>query len=326
MWKGILWVSLTAVLLTTGSVPLVSAAPSRTGESNSQSNALASTNLFMTNPSARVSTLCSTSPDLPGGIYKGKGGAFVEDWSNGNLLWCSGGIAKVIGTAPPGGRSSGYYGMAGISTSTGLVLVLDTFGARGLWFCDGASSSGCIAQSALITLPSSFCTAQVYGYCNPDGIVLDNQLNVYYADSLNDDVVECTASSEYQTCEVLETLTPQFTVETSNLFIDPSGNIWVTDSSNYGYIWENGALKYTIGQTVTAITMSKANPEKTLQLYIAVDCIHIHTCTPTHILDLTDGDSIPTKLKGASDIVGLSSSLQFTDGYSQAVYSTKDKV
>src|SRR5215467_6370303 len=74
-------------------------------------------------PSNRLaSTLCGPGPETPSGIYAGPGGgAFVENANSGELLWCAAGSSSVIAEPPQVGE---YFGMAGVSTSIGLVLVL----------------------------------------------------------------------------------------------------------------------------------------------------------------------------------------------------------
>jgi hypothetical protein len=159
------------------------------------------------------------------------------------------------------------------------------------------------------------------GFCNPFGTTLDNKLDVYYADELNGVVVECTSVSGYGTCTVLENLYPE---EPINLFLFPqvsNGNLWVSDYSCNGYVWLNGVVKYTVGDQLEGITLSTANPSHTLHVYVGDD----GACTSSvpHVVDLTDGLSLPTPFTGAGEIPGLTPVFQLTTG-GATVYVTQD--
>jgi hypothetical protein len=165
---------------------------------------------------ASIRVLCGTS-SLPGlknptGIYAGKDGAFVEDQA-GEILWCSGATSKpvVVVHVPRGASDQDYFGMAGITTSSGATtLILSDSGEgninAGFYMCIGATSSGCGNETGYIALPLGFCSRWSLTGCRPYGLALDKSLNVYYADPTNGVVVECTFASGYQTCSVLESL------------------------------------------------------------------------------------------------------------------------
>lgn len=264
----------------------------------------------------KVKTLCSV--ERPSGVYPGSnGGVYVEDLETGDLFWCASGTATLL-AAPPV-SSAVYVGMAGVKTSQGLVLVLVSMAPPGIWFCTGATSTGCKSQSAFTQLPSGFCNAMTSG-CSPYGVSLDKKLNIYYADPFNEVVVTCTKASGYQTCTTVENLAPY---APSGIFRDGSGNLWVSDLSCNGKVWENGVVKFTLGTALGAITMSTANPSKTNHLYVAVTA---RGCTGiAHIQDLTDGNSLPTPFSDNSMIFGLTTKLQFTGYDTQMVYKTTDK-
>jgi hypothetical protein len=210
--------------------------------------------------------------------------------------------------------------MSGVKTSLGLVLVLTSYGTTpaGMWFCIGATSSGCDLQTSFIPLPADFCSGEHLKSCDPFGAALDGRLNVYYADGENAQVVKCTYASAYKTCSVIETL--------SNLpygiFRTSTGDIWVSDFSCAGLVWKNGIVKHAVGDSLQGITVSKVNPHKSSHVYVGVTggC----TATAAHILDLNDGTSLPSPLGGYSEIPGLTTKLQFSAFQVGAVYLAKD--
>jgi hypothetical protein len=260
----------------------------------------------------------------------------VEDYDSGNVYWCKSGSENQVDGAPGGNIGQGFNGMAGVSTGFGTVLAIDlgSFGESGAipaYFCVGAVpmsanfpycsiSGNFVAGLGAGTTP--FCKNQPKGNCYPDGVALDKKLNFYYADHQNMDVVKCTYASQYQSCSVLKSLTPY---APDNLFIDSSGNIWVSDSSCTGNVWKDSGgvwtVKYKVGDFLDAITMSSANPTKTPHLYVADT--GLCSDTAAHIIDLTDGKSLPTPFAFATDIPGLSTGLQFTS-LGPNVYSTTD--
>jgi hypothetical protein len=268
-----------------------------------------------------VKTICTTGSEIPTGIYPGpSNGVFVEDSNTGDLLWCGMVEPIIIATPPAGGAGSGYYtGMAGVKTSLGLVLVLDSIvSPTGMWFCEGATPSGCSIQSTFITFPSAFCASQPTGVCHPNGIALDGKLNIYYADGMNADVVKCTYASAYQSCTVLEYLTGFAPV---GIFRTSSGDLWVSDVSCSGEVWKNGVVQFTVFEALDSITISSSNPSKSPHVYVGVS--GLCTSTAAHIQDLTDGKPLPTPLTGPTDLYGLTTKLQFTAG-NNAVYFVKD--
>jgi hypothetical protein len=256
-----------------------------------------------------VKLLCSTGTDLTG-IYQGPGGgAFVVDVFTGDLIWCASGVSSVIAT-PPNGTALGYYGMAGVHTGIGLVLVLSDNYDKGFWFCFGATPSGCAIESTFIHLPSGFCSSLTSGNCYEQGVAMDNKLNLYFADVSNGIVFKCTYASAYQSCTVLENLG----YEPIYIFRDSSGNLWVSDYSSTGNVWKNGVVKYTVGQSLYGITVSKANSVKAYHVYVSIG--------DGGIEDLNDGKFLPT---ASSDYVTLTSTLQYAGFYSGSVYKTSDK-
>jgi hypothetical protein len=230
----------------------------------------------------------------------------------------------MISSVPTGGSSLGYFGMGGVKTTTfGLVLVLtNTNGA--LWICKHATSSGCGSKSKFITLPSSFCSTEPKGSCNPDGTALDKSLNLYYVDSANVQLVECTASSHYQSCSVLPA-SSSLTGAPEGLFLQGS-TFYVSDSSCTGTVWKGTKSSLSIlgtdGDGIESITVSKNNPLNTPHVYGAYS--GFCTNTAAHIVDVTDDTSLPSPFTTATEIIGLDSRLQFTTFDPGAAYRTTD--
>ena len=273
-----------------------------------------------------VRQLCAVSVST--GVYAGDGaggGAFVEDWMTGNLVWCNSGVAKVIAIPPAGYSSIGYGGMGGVMYCSGalckpqLVLVMLSWWTEGFYFCYGATPSGCGSSSPFIPLPIGFCTSMRYETCGPYAAALDRKLNLYYADSLNGVVAECYAPT-YASCTVLEDLYPYVPI---GIFLTANGNLWVSDFSCTGNVWLNGVVEYTVGDGLESITMSSANPSHALHVYVGDTGMCSES--PAHVLDVTDGDSMPTPFGGPNEIPDVTPVLQFTSAFVGAVFVTQDR-
>ena len=204
--------------------------------------------------------------------------------------------------------------------SVGLVLVLANWDLHGVWFCFGATPTGCSVQSTFIILPVAFCSKMRAAYCNPDGSVLDSNLNLYYADVVNDIVVECNYASAYKSCTILEDFYPS---GPQTIFVDSTGNLWVSDNSCAGTVWKNGVVQYTVGDELEGIVLNNANPAKALHTYVGDT--GFCTNSAAHIIDLTDRSSLPTPFNGPTHTAGISTTLQFTaDTAIEKVYSVQD--
>jgi hypothetical protein len=282
-------------------------------------------------------TLCSSIPgsDDAGGIYPATGGAFVEDFDKGNLVFCNASThaSKTIAFAPSGGSGGGYSGMGGVTTSTfGLVLALtdDNYASQlsgpGLWLCKHASTSGCGKQSSFIFLPSTFCSSEPARRCFPTGTALDSSLNLYYADPDNAQVVECTAASKYQSCTSLPGSSAFSSYAPTGLFLHGT-TFYVADNSCAGKVWKGTKSSFSViaslGESLDSITVSTKNPSLSLHVYVGVNgkCF---SGDKALIIDLKDSRLLPTPFTSSADIYGLDSSLQFTSV--STTYQTTDTI
>jgi hypothetical protein len=304
--------SMVLVLLISVSVPTVFA-------SNQAHNIGAVKPLSPSNPFCDPVTI-NPSP----GIYAGpKGGVYFADQYAGGIWFCtSKGVISFVG-GPPSGAPTGFYydGLNGVvSKDFGLVLVVMNINIPGFWLCIGATTTGCTIVSQMITLPSGFCSTQPTGGCSPWGVVMDKKLNVYYADPYNQDVVKCTYSSQYRTCTEIENLSGSSPEE---LTFDPSGNLWVTDASTAGNVWENGVLQYSLSAPLGGIVWSKDNAAKTLQLYIAIDG-GTATFPNAFVFDVTDDHILTPTFSGSSIFYSLTSNLQVSASSGDVIYQMTD--
>ena len=226
---------------------------------------------------ASATTLCPSIPnypnDFPTKVFPDStGGAFVET-GDGNLVFCGSGTTTTIATNPE--PSAPWDGMGGVNTAIyGTVLALTSYAptpGSGLWICYGASSSGCaFGTSAFIVLPSSFCSTEPAGYCEPIGTALDSSLNLYHVDYANAKLVECTASSGYQSCTNLPASSALKGYSPIGLAL-VGGTFYVADDSCSGRVWKGTksslSVIYKTGEALTDITASKNNRTKTLHIY-----------------------------------------------------------
>jgi hypothetical protein len=289
-----------------------------------------------------LTTLCSSLPknDQAGAIYPAIGGAFVEDYLRGNLVFCSGGHSKTIATAPPGGigpYAPGPYfdGMGAVQTQAfGLVLALVTHAiVPGFWICYHAAYSGCGSKSAFIPLPSSFCSSELVTACEPTGAALDSSLNLYYADYENQQLVECTRASSYHSCLVLPASKDLAGHAVDCLYLSGT-TFYLADGYNgpgrYEYIWKGTSQKLTaIGKyypyfPISAIALSSNNPSKTPHVYLAIASLKFPLAN--YVYDLTDKKTLSyTAFTSSTNFInGLDSNLQFTTYNPRAAYQTSD--
>jgi hypothetical protein len=317
--KNIILLSSTLFLLILSGLPLVVSAQSQAPPA--QAKLPTGVKALCTNIAADYVT--------PTGIYNVKGGAFVEDLV-GDIVWCAGGnkAPPLVAIAPSGSQDDHYYGMAGVSSTFGTVLVLANDGQGaippGFYICIGATSTGCFTETGYITLPSSYCSGLSSGVCYPIGMAMDSKLNVYYVDASNAIVAKCTYASKYQSCSTIEALTDQ----PESIYMDSKNNIWVTDAGCSGDVWLNGVLQYSLSDSLGGITISSANPSKTPHTYFAVNggC---GIFTYAFIYDVSDHTILPTPFSSPPTtdfIYGLSTGLQFTayTAGNNVVYTVKD--
>jgi hypothetical protein len=273
---------------------------------------------------AAYSALCTPGGLIATGIFAVSQGAYFVDYYHGGIYFCNQGATYQVALPPPNeerGQDDAYWGLAGVNTKTyGLVLAaMDNEG--GFYFCIGADPEGCAIESDFNILTSTFCTLQPAGICNPVGIAMDKKLNIYYADPVNADVVECTFASHYTGCIQLETLSDFPT----SIAFDPSGNIWISDNGCSGNVWKNGALQYSLEDSLGAVVWSKSNPTHAAHLYLAISA----TCgfySFAGVYDVTDHTFLTTPFSTGETIYGLSTHLQLTWGSAgDPVYQLKDR-
>jgi hypothetical protein len=282
------------------------------------SSPVVQTSVLAANPDSGVSTLCPSVPteDTVGGIYPANGGAFVEDFVTGNLVFCGAGSSKILAMPPPGalGAQDYYNAMTGIETeSSGLVLALASDNHEGFWLCFNASTSGCGSKSSFISLPSSFCSTESMGLCYIAGIALDGSLNFYYVDNYNAQLIECTAVSNYQSCSSLGASKYLAGYNPFGLYLDGT-TFYIADNSCAGTVWEGTASSLTkigsMGGALTGITVTGLNPSQS-DVYVAFNSCAL-PFFPNYILDLTNGTKV-SNTSGEDVIAGIDSALQFTE-------------
>lgn len=265
-------------------------------------------------PKTTVMSLCAMGVYGPGGIYPiSKKAAYVENWSTGDIAACGSGIATTIATPPSGYSAEGYYGIAGAKDSGKLDLILLSFEVPGGYYCLGASSSGC-ASTAAFVLPSTFCSSEPYGFCNPDGVVLSKNLAFTYVDVVNQQMVSCTA---YATSCAVDAASSAFSGYKPVNIAQLGSKLAVSDNSCSGLVWEGSTTSMKVVASIGDSLQGIAFHSKVL--YVADD--GICTDTAAHIINLKTGASLPTPLTAPDQIVGLDSDLQFGSWDTGEVFS-----
>jgi hypothetical protein len=316
--SGIALILLTVLLMIIGTSPIVSATSTSVVAHDFYGN-------FPSNSPNAAKLVCAFGAHVkPSSLFPVKRGLFVEDWATGDLDWCGNdGSTFLVAGPPAGGAGAGYIGMGSATTGLGLVLGLMSWSTGpGVWFCIGATpnAKGCVIESSFDKLPPAFCSSLPHGNCYPAGMTMDSELNIYYADFTNAVVVKCNLLSANQGCSVIETLAGK----PYGIFRDATtGNIWVTDDSCTGRVWENGVIQDTLGDALEGITVSSANPYSSPHVYVA-DTKFCIFASPT-IVDLTDGVSLHTPVTSPQEIAGLTNKLQFAVLDTGNIYSLHDK-
>ncbi len=259
-------------------------------------------------------TLCSalTYNDYAAGVYPiTKTEAFVEDWETGNLTLCASGVDSVIQAVPSAVAGLGYYGLSGVMVHGSLDLLILSWGVEAGWYCLGATSSGC-ASTSYFTLPSTFCSAQPAGICNPDGVVLAKSLGFTYVDIVNTEMVTCTASAASCTTDAASSA---FTGYSPVGITEYKSKFYVSDNSCTGNIWvgttKSMKVLYTEGNSLEGIAFQKHT------LYVGDDA---YCGGVAGILNAKTGVELPTIFTGPVEIIGLDWDLQFTTYSPGAVY------
>ncbi len=293
-------------------------------------------------------TLCSALPsgDDAAGIYAITiSEAFVLDWATGNLTLCAAGVDSVIQAVPSAVAGYGYYGIDGTNVSGTLNLLLLSWGVEGGWYCLNATTSGC-ASTSYFTLPSTFCSAQPAGYCNPDGVVLARpptypstfcsaqpagycnpdgvvlarpdgyylfgQLAFTYVDIVNKDMVTCTG---YATSCMTDKASSAFAGFSPIDIFKEGHKFYVSDNSCTGKVWVGTIYKmkvlYTEGNSLEGIAFHEHT------LYVGDDA---YCGGVAGILNAKTGVELPTIFTGPVEIIGLDWDLQFTTYSPGAVY------
>ena len=264
------------------------------------------------------------------GILAQTGGEYVAT-NSGSLLWCgSNGIFSVISTPPAHAFKAAYDSLNGVNSSTnGLVIALVSHANKrvGLWLCYNASPSGCKSKSTFYTLPLSFCNTFTSKMCAAEGAVLDDQLNLLYADPKNAIVGTCLYSTNYQTCSVFATLSDK----PWGIAVWPFSNyLWVSDSGCKGYVWaildwtgypHNASIQYTLHDSLQAMSTSVQTTDGIRHLFVG----DTGTCTksPARVVDLTNSGPLNSPFTSPGSIPGISTSLTITTGSSQGSFLGK---
>jgi hypothetical protein len=203
-----------------------------------------------------------------------------------------------------------------------LMMTSQSPAAYSLYGC--VTPSG-VSGGAFGYLPSAFCQSQQDGACVPAGTAIDKSQNLYYVDPVNEKLVECSASSNYQSCSNLQAGSVLAGSEPTGLYLKGS-TIYVSGWSGTcsGKVWKGNAaslsLYKTYGDQLDSVALSNKNPSKATHVYVGAS----GTCTGTAgVLDITDGTFLPTPLSSSVNIYGLDSKLQFATTFS-GVYSTTD--
>lgn len=281
-----------------------------------------------------LKTLCTLTSNDTYGIYPApNGGAYVEDMSTGWIVYCHKGHGTIIDTPPL--LYSGYFGMAGVKIGSSLDLVLGNGVKHGFYYCKGVTPTGVAGCSPFYYLPTGNpCNSTATPYYCPYEIATDRSLNVYFVAGISSNVavtttpiaMKCTAASGYSSCRTLYSF-PKGSAPVA--ITRYKGNLWyANDNCTAADIWENGTLQFVLPPpyaALTSISFSSAGPSKAPTLYVGASGyawpVGLSCGTPSFnatILSVLPLMPQPTPFTGYNIIPGLDSSLQFTNGASEA--------
>ena len=274
-----------------------------------------------------VTTLCAQLPhgDEAGGAYPASGGVYVESYTRGDLDFCSGGVSKTLVAHKLSPDPSQWQGMGAVIDTNGcldLAMTSQSPPAFSIFECVAPTGA---ALEVSNPLPSSFCKAEQTGLCFPAGTAIDKNLNLYYVDPVNGQLVECTRLSMWNTCSALPASSALTPYEPTGLYLKGttfyvagwggtcSGKVWKGTSSSLHVI-------ATLGDQLDSVSLSTRNPLKTAHVYVGAS----GACTGSAaVIDVTDGTFLPSAPAGPANIYGLDSRLQFAT-LASGVYQTTD--
>jgi len=254
-----------------------------------------------------VKQICAAIPS-PAGIATVTGGQLIADYITGDLWFYN--TAKktctMIQTPPTGFPSPAFsWGLAVTGT---LVAVSSETGV--LYTCTYSSTTHtCGKESSLITISPTFCTAESFEKCNPNGMAFDKSKNLWYADSQNYQEVELTKASHYSSVGTVNS----FSTEVVAVAIDSGGNHWVVDQSCSGNLYENGVVMATAGDALSSVAISTQNPSHTAHFYVGVTNLCLNYASP-FIGDISDFTALPSPFSSGVgfNLPGISTLLYFT--------------
>jgi hypothetical protein len=222
----------------------------------------------------------------------------------------------MIQAAPSGGD---YYAL----TVQGSLVAIMSYAPPGFWTCKFSTSTHrCSSTSTFIPTPSGFCSSTSYHACHPVGAAFDKAGNLWFLDYENALEVELTKASHYSSVGGTRSYCSYPTCELVGIVIDTAGNHWVTDQSCTGNVYENGVVKFSVGDGVWGIGISTQNPSKKAHLYVGVEN-HCSNYPYPFVGDLTDLQILPSPYTSGEDyVMGISTLLYFTDYSNDYVWLT----
>jgi hypothetical protein len=255
-------------------------------------------------PEHRVKTLCGLD-FLTGEIYPiFPNRAYVESWSSGNITLCGNGKSAPVAQAPPGFDWNGYFGMAGVKVQGHVDVLLISFLREGGWVCVNATTHGC-GSNLTFTLPYSFCGSEPAGYCDPDGVVVSQNLSFTYVDSANAQMVTCAPLAT--SCAV-DPASSAFAGYGPTDIAQSGSTYYVSDDNCSGLVWSGTTSSMstyaTVGSDLGGIAVRHGN------VYVGVSGYCLSSGV-AHIEDVTTGVSLRTPYNSTGYIFVLDSKLQF---------------
>lgn len=307
--------------------------------STAANNKIVSSECVQICPSSPICTLPNNDPSA--GIYYSRtpdikstiAGVFTVDAENGNIYYCDVKSDIFLTAEPPSGYSGQYSGLGGWDTwysanvtsyspAAGILTLVETSSElQGMLFCHETQIKHCTGGLQWVTFPTSYCDQFQSERCDPEGTVLDANLNVYWVDPINQVLTECFAP-QYTSCSTLISQREfQFqsygrvAVEPTGLaffngtepYLSPGWQFYITDGSctgnvwrvteNYGYGWRL-SLVATMNDSLSGIGSStRGTPNNYQQVF--VEDTGSCTNTPAKLVDISPNPisiSLPTSV------------------------------
>lgn len=247
-------------------------------------------------------------------------GTFVIDGNDGDIYFCDT-SDQLMPTSIPSVQGS-FSALAGWDTwyfsnvtsynpANGILTMIEVSDSlQGMNVCYHANMTSCQGGDVFFSFPPSYCSQFQLG-CQPSGVALDANSNLYWIDSLNSVFTECFAP-RYKFCTTLigasefDRFGPVKPYGLALLngtgpYMTPGWQFYITDASCSGFVWRTSAQSNwsltEIAKVSNSLTGIGSGDRGTLDMYQQVFVGDANTCSGGGQSKIVDVSEDPIQLK-----------------------------